>query len=567
MRLGVGATTVAIALSGGVALAQASVDPASVSTTLASGTSTVVTKTVHTPAIPPKIDIVFLADTTGSMGGAITNVQTNASSIMSQVRTAQPDSQFGAASYKDPDGCDAVPFSVDQTVTTNTVAVQTGINTWAAIGGCDTPEGQLNALYNLATGAAGFRSGSTRVIAWFGDSSGHDPSNGHSLAQTIAALQAANVIVLAVPVTGGGDGLDSTGQATAIASATGGDVLPSATPSQVAARILTGLQNLPVTVTPTPTCDSGLSATYDFANLTVTSGDDAVFQETLTVAGNAPDGGTLHCTVDFLLNGIHQDGFQQSVAIDVPLRNADLSITKSASPTHLTEGNNVSYPLAVTNGGTDPNTNVVATDNLPNGEAFVSSADGCTASTTVVTCNFGTVAAGATVAKSFVASVPLGAPSSITNTAGVTGDRPDNDTTNNSATATITVNHNPVCTNLSGGPNLWPPNHKLVRVTPSGATDTDGNTLTYAITGVTQDEALNGLGDGDTSPDAVAGTAGNVWLRAERSGTGDGRVYAVHVTVTDGDGGACSGIATVGVPHDQGHGSVAVDSGQTFIDY
>ncbi len=58
----------------GVALA-AGVDPSSVSTTLASGASTTITKTVHTPAVPPKVDIVFLADTTGSMGSAIANVQ------------------------------------------------------------------------------------------------------------------------------------------------------------------------------------------------------------------------------------------------------------------------------------------------------------------------------------------------------------------------------------------------------------------------------------------------------------------------------------------------------------
>jgi hypothetical protein len=95
-------------------------------------------------------------------------------------------------------------------------------------------------------------------------------------------------------------------------------VLPGATSDQVADAILSGLSNLPVTVTPTPTCDSGLTATYDFPSLTVVSGSDAVFQKTLTVAPNAPEGGTLHCDVYFLLNGNHQDGFQQTVDINVP---------------------------------------------------------------------------------------------------------------------------------------------------------------------------------------------------------------------------------------------------------
>ena len=77
-------------------------------------------------------------------------------------------------------------------------------------------------------------------------------------------------------------------------------------------------------MTPVPTCDAGLSASYDAASKTVTSGNDATFSETLAVAPNAPDGGVLHCTVDFLLNGISTPGFQQTVNITVPLRSTDL---------------------------------------------------------------------------------------------------------------------------------------------------------------------------------------------------------------------------------------------------
>ena len=85
------------------------------------------------------------------------------------------------------------------------------------------------------------------------------------------------------------------------------------------------------------------------------------------------------------------------------------------------------------------------------------------------------------------------------------------------------------------------------------------------ITGVTQDEPLNGLGDGDTSPDAAVGPASNkVKLRAERSGLGDGRVYRIAFTGSDGLGGTCAGVATVGVPHDQGGGSTPIDSGFVF---
>ncbi len=328
----------------------APVDPPTVSAGLDPGQSITVTKTVHTPVIPPRPDILFLADTTGSMGGALSNVRTNAGSIMSAVRLAQPDSDFGAAEYKDFNcGLDAFAYRLDQAITASTADAQTGINMWATVpgSGCDTPEAQLNALFVLATtSATGFRSSSTRIVAWFGDSSGHDPSGGHSLAATIAALQAANIRVIAVPVDTApdGDGLDSTGQATAITSATGGVLLPAATPSQVANAILTGLKNLPVTVTHTATCDPGLSVSFNLASLTVTSGTDAVFQETISVASNAQQGVTLNCTVNFLLNGLVTTGFTESVHIavhDVTAPTAACDPTTNPSGKHVpTAGEN-----------------------------------------------------------------------------------------------------------------------------------------------------------------------------------------------------------------------------------
>jgi DNA-binding beta-propeller fold protein YncE len=129
-------------------------------------------------------------------------------------------------------------------------------------------------------------------------------------------------------------------------------------------------------------------------------------------------------------------------------------------------------------------------------------------------------------------------------------------------------NHNPVCTGVNGGPNLWPPNHKLALITLTGATDPDGDPVMTAVTGVNQDEPLNGLGDGDTSPDAQPGPISNqVYLRAERSGPGDGRVYRISFVVTDGRGGSCTGTTTVGVPHDRGAHSTPLDSGGVFVDF
>lgn len=445
------------------ALAAEGVEPKTVNVTLTPGASTTVNKTVHTPPIVPKPDIYFLADTTGSMTPAINNVKTNAADILSTVDAQASDPQYGAGDYKD--------FPFDSYAFNNAApigtapAAQAAIGAWSADGGADGPEGQLFALHKLATESVGFRADSTRIIVWFGDAPGHDPvcnaingGEGHlTEASVTAELVAADIKVIAVSTTtgfpagldddptAGGDYVDACGapegtpgQATRIAEATGGAFFADVPASEVSEAILDGLQNLPVEVTPSATCDTGLSATFDAVSKTVTSGEDATFTETITLAADAP-AGDLDCTVDFLLNG------------------------------------------------------------QPAGDAFVQ---------------------------------------------------------------TVTVNRPPDCSKLTANKtSLWPPNHKFVTVTLSGATDADGTPITTSVTGVTQDEPLNGLGDGDTAPDAatVAGHPNQVKLRAERSGTGNGRVYRIAVSVSDGTN-TCTKTVVIGVPHDQS-GAAPVDSG------
>jgi hypothetical protein len=125
------------------------------------------------------------------------------------------------------------------------------------------------------------------------------------------------------------------------------------------------------------------------------------------------------------------------------------------------------------------------------------------------------------------------------------------------------ANRAPDCSTVTLSDNLlWPPNHKLKTITASGATDPDGDPVSLVITGVTQDEPVNGLGDGDTSPDAVltSPASNKVQIRAERSGLFDGRVYHLSFTATDPSGASCTGTLTVGVPHDQGRHDVPIDS-------
>ena len=402
------------------------------------------------------------------------------------------------------------------------------------------------------------------MIVWFGDATGHDPSGGHTLADAISALVAAGVEVLAIPVdSGGADGLDSTGQATAVATATGGSVLPSATPDQVSAAILSGLTNLPVTVAPSPTCDAGLSITFVASTPeTVTSGADVVYTETITVDPGNPGGTTLHCTVDFQLNGLSGGpAFTQSITVG---RQRRRSRRRQDGSCARHRGAELTYHLTASNSGPAAATGVTVTDTLPANSTFVSASAGCAQAAGVVTCTAGNLASGAST--TFDITVTAGSSgTSLTNMATISGDQSDPNGANDSSTVMTALNHNPVCAAVNGGPNLWPPNHKFKLITLTGATDADGNPVVLTITGVTQDEPLNGLGDGDTSPDAAVGPASNkVKLRAERSGLGDGRVYRIAFTGSDGLGGTCAGVATVGVPHDQGGGSTPIDSGFVF---
>jgi len=99
---------------------------------------------------------------------------------------------------------------------------------------------------------------------------------------------------------------------------------------------------------------------------------------------------------------------------------------------------------------------------------------------------------------------------------------------------------------------LWPPDHRFVDVTVVGVTDPDGDPVTTTILSVFQDEPTQSQGDGNTCPDARGIGTSTAQVRAERSGSGDGRVYHIRFEAADGRGGSCSGTVTVCVPHDQG---------------
>jgi len=112
-------------------------------------------------------------------------------------------------------------------------------------------------------------------------------------------------------------------------------------------------------------------------------------------------------------------------------------------------------------------------------------------------------------------------------------------------------------------PVIWEPNHRLVAVPILGVTDADGDPVTVTIASIVQDEPVLGVGSGNFGPDGSGIGTSTALLRAERSGTGDGRVYRIAFTASDGSGPACVGVVTVCVPHSRGSG-VCGDQGALF---
>jgi len=210
------ATAAAVCVLAVAAGAQAqSIDPASVTASIGVGESITIKKTItlgETGAT--NVDVFFLAK-----GGA------------SDILDALPSTyQFGVGRYVgDPIEGVAPSYSYAQNtaLTTDKAAVQSGIDSWFASGGGDTPEANFYALQQVANTAA-WRPDAQRILVWFGDAPSHDQTT--TEAQATAALADNNVRVVAFNsgssmygIDGGYD-LTPAGAADRITAATGGSL-------------------------------------------------------------------------------------------------------------------------------------------------------------------------------------------------------------------------------------------------------------------------------------------------------------------------------------------------------
>jgi hypothetical protein len=174
---------------GALAQETATLAPSIVSAELAEGESLSEHKILTLPesVTPPRADIMFVVDLTGSMGGELAQVKSEAVDMMNQITGVIDDVRFGVISHMDyPDSYTSCgysstygastdyPYKLDQELTTYKPDVEIAVNNLALGSGYDGPESYTRVLYEAyADSNIGWRDGARKILIFWNDSIPH----------------------------------------------------------------------------------------------------------------------------------------------------------------------------------------------------------------------------------------------------------------------------------------------------------------------------------------------------------------------------------------------------------
>ena len=172
---------------------------------------------------------------------------------------------------------------------------------------------------------------------------------------------------------------------------------------------------------------NGASATTTVI-VSVNSNTTGSITNTAVVGGNEPDPNMANNTSTVITN-VNSE--------------ADLAIVKSATPSPVDAGKQLTYTLTATNNGPSDATGVTVTDALPAGVSYVSATSSQGGTPTfangTLTADLGGLADGASATTTLIVSVNSNTTGPISNTAVVSGNQPDPNLANNTSTVTTPV--------------------------------------------------------------------------------------------------------------------------------
>lgn len=500
------------------------------------------------------LDLIFVIDTTGSMWDDIAQVKVSAAEIVNSIDSSPFDYRIALVDYRDfpiypYGGSGDYPYNARLAFSSDKPAIISAIQGLSLGWGADWRESVYSGLIRSINteGLGAWRDNVKKVIILMGDAPPHDPEpfTGYTLSSVVAAAEAVDPASI-YPIVIGGDSITYAYFAS-LAEETAGKVFTALTATDVVEALLSAIE----IVLETPIAEAGGPYSGNIG-------------EPITFDGSAsfdPDGEIVSYEWDFDNDGTYDlmvttptttytYGAEYSGLVKLRVTDNDALIAVDTAGVEIL-GNQPPVAHAGPDQTVPAGPDCMASVTLDGSGSSDPDGDLLTYSWTWTV----DATPQSTTGVNPTIQLPLG----ITTITLVV-----NDGTVDSDPDTVditTVDNTPPEISLSVSPDtLWPPNHKMVLIAPTiTATDNCDSNLTIALESITTNEGEetntydpnydSTLGDGHTVDDIQVDADGIIDLRAERSGTGSGRIYTIVYSATDASGNIAEASATVTVPH------------------